>query len=108
MALARSDAGAVPGIPTTVSSTFDSDLLEQFKAGSVGPVHVLPPSGVRPAQSFCVSSAMSVGLDSDKDCSEGERTEQDLEADLVKQIAQKRIPASEKMKWRRDGSPSLL
>jgi hypothetical protein len=105
LALARSDAREVPVIPTMVSSALDSDLLKQFMEDPVGPVHVLPLSGARPAQSFCVSSTMLVGLDSGKDCSEGER---DLKADLMEQFAQKRIPASEKMKWRLDGSPGLL
>jgi hypothetical protein len=57
------------------------------------------------ATSDCVSSATSVGLDSGKDCSEGDR---DLKADLVEQFVQERIPASEKMKWRLDGSPGFL
>lgn len=60
---------------------------------------------VCPVTSDCVSSATSVGLDSGKDCSEGDH---DLKADLVEQFVQERIPASEKMKWRLDGSSSFL
>jgi hypothetical protein len=108
LVLESADDGATSSILKTVSSALDPDLLEQFMADSVGPVLVSPPSGVCPAQFSCVSSAMSVGLNSGTDCSERERAEQDFKADLVKQIAQKRIPASEKRKWRMDGSPALL
>jgi hypothetical protein len=121
LALARSNARKEPDIPLTVSPrAFDSVLHEQIMVGSIRLVQDLRPCGVRPpvaaldrrrstldAQSFCVSSAVSVEMDSGTVCSEGECTEHVLKADLVKQISQKRIPTSEKMKWGLDGSLGL-
>jgi hypothetical protein len=66
--------------------------------------HSLDPV-VCPAVSGCVSSALSVGLVSGKDCSEGDC---DPVADRVEQFAQERIPAAEKMKWGLDGSLGSL
>jgi hypothetical protein len=108
LVLARPNAGKELDAPLAVSpGAFDSALHEQIKLGSVGLVQDLQPYGVRPTHYCCVSSVVSADLDSGKVCSEGERTEHVLKADLVKQTCQKRIPASKKMKWGLDGSPGF-